>query len=333
MQKQMISFTDPQYHAMQAHAVELGITFAELMRRVVDLYRIEFGLMGEEDMGIGQEPSVSVYVEDKSGTMRDARIYNHDGTLYVEGVEGRRYFVRVKNPTMGRVEAVISIDGLDVQDGKPAAVDKNGLVLGPGGSFDFEGFRVSNEKVAAFRFGGVEGGYAASKGDTSNVGVIGVAFYQERERMRIIRTEISFDSSPGYKSWPGPQPRSRSFGIGGSNMAKGLSTFALSSNHAGPATYSCDVSNSVEAEELTSGGISPALATEFGEARTSKVGETTYHRATSSPWRMYSIRYESRDNLVKLGIIPDDVELQGREQANPFPATENFCAPPAGWVG
>lgn len=333
MQKQMISFTDPQYHAMQAHAAELGITFAELMRRVVDLYRIEFGLMGEEDMSFGQEPSVKIFVENSLGVLKEARIYNHDGTLYVEGVEGRRYFVLVKNPTMGRIETVLSVDGLDVHDGKSAAVDKNGLVIGPRGSFDFEGFRVSNENVASFRFGAVEGGYAASKGDTSNVGVIGVAFYQEQEPMKIIhhRTEITFDSNPVYRGgWPN-QGRFRSRSMGGT--AKSLSTQAVFGGQSGAIEpCACPVANSSVTEELTSGSISPALATEFGEARTSKVGETVFFRATSSPWRMHTIRYESRENLIKLGIIPDDVELQAREQADPFPANEKFCAPPAGWA-
>lgn len=336
MKKQMISFSDPQYHAMEAHSAELGISFAELVRRTVDMYRVRFGLMGEEDMSLGAEPSVRVFVENDLGKMQEARIYNHQGNLYVEGVEGRRYLVRVYNPTMGRVETVISVDGLDVHDGKVAGADKNGLVIGPRGKFDFEGFRVSNEKVASFRFGGVEGGYAASKGDTSNVGVIGVAFYQEKERMRIIhhRTEITFDTAETHKSpWPGPgQTRGTTFDgrqVGSRGISKGISTQSVVPV-AGEA-FSCDVSHQVGGETLTSGNIAPALATEFGEARSSKVGETTFHRSTTRPWRMHNIRYESLENLVKLGIIPDDAELQSREGANPFPADDNFCEPPPGW--
>jgi hypothetical protein len=35
------------------------------------------------------------------------------------------------------------------------------------------------DEVAAFRFGSVGGSYAAQKGDDRNVGVIGVAFFEE----------------------------------------------------------------------------------------------------------------------------------------------------------
>jgi len=339
LKKQMISFSDPQYYALQNHANELGITFAELVRRVVDFYRVEFGLMGDEEMGISQDPAVEVWVENQQGKMVRSRIYHHDGCSYVEGIDGRRYLIRVTNPTMGRVETVVSVDGIDVHDGKQAATDKSGLVINPRGSYDFEGFRVSNEKVAAFRFGGVEGGYAAHKGDTSNVGVIGVAIYREQERMPIIinKTEITFQSDlysaqPNWiGGWSGPAriPKGGidSFrSIRRSSRSKGiLSTQAMSS-----VEPSCTVASPAP-QAATESVVSPALATEFGESRESKVGETTFIRKTSSPWRLFTIRYESRENLVKLGIVPDDSELQVREQASPFPGSTAFCEPPPGW--
>ncbi len=39
MQKQMISFTDPQMAFLKAEAQRLGIPVAELVRRIVDQYR------------------------------------------------------------------------------------------------------------------------------------------------------------------------------------------------------------------------------------------------------------------------------------------------------
>src|SRR5687767_12546189 len=37
---------------------------------------------------------------------------------YVQGNAGERYIVRVTNPTPNRVEAVVTVDGLDVIDGE-----------------------------------------------------------------------------------------------------------------------------------------------------------------------------------------------------------------------
>jgi hypothetical protein len=46
---------------------------------------------------------------------------------------------------------------------------------------EIDGFRQSVDTVAAFRFGSVRGSYAAQKtGDARNVGVIGVAIFNER---------------------------------------------------------------------------------------------------------------------------------------------------------
>jgi hypothetical protein len=100
---------------------------------------------------------------------------------YVVGEAGRRYTIILKNRSNARFECVISVDGLDVLDGKPASFSKRGYLLDPGGELEVDGFRQSTEAVAAFRFGSVRGSYANQKhGDTRNVGVIGVALFHER---------------------------------------------------------------------------------------------------------------------------------------------------------
>jgi hypothetical protein len=43
-----------------------------------------------------------------------------------------------------------------------------------------EGFRMSDDQVAAFRFGQVADSYAAQTATDRNVGVIGLAFFAER---------------------------------------------------------------------------------------------------------------------------------------------------------
>ncbi len=99
---------------------------------------------------------------------------------FVVGEAGRRYSIVVRNESDARLEVVLSVDGLDVIDGRPASFRKPGYVIAPRQKITVEGFRQSTEAVAAFRFGSVSESYANLKHhDTRNVGVIGVAIFHE----------------------------------------------------------------------------------------------------------------------------------------------------------
>jgi hypothetical protein len=99
---------------------------------------------------------------------------------FVVGEQGRRYSIVVRNKSDLRLEVVLSVDGLDVLDGKKASVRKPGYVISPHAQLVVEGFRQSTEAVAAFRFSPVRESYANEKyHNTNNVGVIGVAVFNE----------------------------------------------------------------------------------------------------------------------------------------------------------
>jgi len=102
------------------------------------------------------------------------------GQTVVEGRRGQRYAIEISNRTLDRIEAVVTVDGLDVMDGERGSFAKRGYVLRPLQTYRIDGFRRSQEAVAAFRFGGVDESYAARTGDDTNVGVVGVAFFAER---------------------------------------------------------------------------------------------------------------------------------------------------------
>ena len=75
----------------------------------------------------------------------------------------------------------MSVDGLDVIDGKDASFAKRGYLIDPHGDLEIDGWRTSNEEVAAFRFGSVSSSYSNKKhGKTRNVGVVGLALFHER---------------------------------------------------------------------------------------------------------------------------------------------------------
>ncbi|MFN2541066.1 MAG: hypothetical protein ABR514_02710 [Chthoniobacterales bacterium] len=122
---------------------------------------------------------ISVGLKDESGRFLPGLIVGD--RWFVVGEEGRRYSIVVRNNTDFRFEVVLTVDGLDVIDGRKASVRKPGYIVNPRVQLKVDGFRQSTEAVAAFRFSPVRESYAAEKyHETKNVGVIGVAVFNER---------------------------------------------------------------------------------------------------------------------------------------------------------
>jgi hypothetical protein len=122
---------------------------------------------------------VSVGLRDERGGFLSGFVASNKS--FIVGEAGRRYAIVVRNNTDSRLEIVLSVDGLDVLDGRAASFAKRGYLVDPRGELEVDGFRQSMDTVAAFRFGSVRGSYAAQKtGDSRNVGVIGVAIFNER---------------------------------------------------------------------------------------------------------------------------------------------------------
>jgi hypothetical protein len=123
---------------------------------------IEWGIKG----GFGYLPTYRTY----SSSRR-----------FVVGKHGSHYSIVLKNRCKSRLEVVLSVDGLDVLDGKAAAFGKRGYVIAPDETLEIKGWRTSPETVARFQFSTVAGSYAnLAHGDHRNVGVIGMAVFTEK---------------------------------------------------------------------------------------------------------------------------------------------------------
>jgi len=122
--------------------------------------------------------AITIRVVDERGAALPT--FSAGGRSYVMGNDGARYSIRIENQTGARFEAVATVDGLDVIDGQPGSFEKRGYLVAPWSSVEIDGFRRSEDEVAAFRFGRVQDSYAAKRGSDRNVGVIGVAVFQER---------------------------------------------------------------------------------------------------------------------------------------------------------
>lgn len=106
---------------------------------------------------------------------------NGYGRRLVAGDSDSTYTIAVRNRSKSTLEIVASVDGLDVFDGKTASFSKRGYLVAPGSTLEIEGFRTSEDSVAAFKFSSVASSYANLRhGDTRNVGVIGIAVFTQK---------------------------------------------------------------------------------------------------------------------------------------------------------
>jgi hypothetical protein len=152
---------------------------------------------GSSDLGGGV---ATVRLKDESSRFLSG--FEAGGKKFVIGTSGARYTIVVQNNVPARLEVVVSVDGLDVLDGKDAAFSKRGYLIEPNGVIEIDGFRQSMNAVAAFRFGSVRDSYAEKKegGSSRNVGVIGVALFNERgsnpSSWQIGDTKSRLDANP-----------------------------------------------------------------------------------------------------------------------------------------
>jgi hypothetical protein len=286
------------------------------------------------------------------------------GETYVMGALGQRYTLRVVNHTGRRMEAVASVDGRDVVDGRPADFrNKRGYIVPAWGSVDIDGWRLSHAQVAAFRFSSVAESYAARTGSAREVGVIGVAVFPERyvPRPRPIEPYSYYDYNR-YRRYDRPYDRSGGDegGYGGRSQAPSAKSADGSAPAPSAPPTASEPGRAAPAPGPLSGGGSgpaphgyadatpsrrPGLGTEFGESVGSSVREVTFMRQNpSSPAVVLGARYNDHDGLVALGIDVDgdscgggwacDHDLELRQTANPFPVSDRrFAAPPPCWDG
>jgi len=181
---------------IQAMARRMGNSYASFDRSGVD----------------AADGAVSVRLLDENGSPLPSS--NFGGRDYVAGSDGQRYVIQIENHSGNRFEAVATVDGLDVVDGKDGALNKRGYLIDPWATLQIDGFRRSQSAVAAFRFGSVKDSYAARKGNDRNVGVIGVAFFHERGSSRPwtereLERRDSATPFPGGFASPPPAPLAR----------------------------------------------------------------------------------------------------------------------------
>ncbi|HEX6834745.1 MAG TPA: hypothetical protein VF132_14500, partial [Rudaea sp.] len=242
---------------------------------------------------------VSVIDRDTGATLAPL---SHDGKLYVAGVPGHRYSVRIANRTGARVLTVLSVDGVNAVTGQTASPEQSGYVLDPYQSTEVEGWRKSLSEIAQFNFTALGNSYAARTGRAENVGVIGVAVFREkplawRERdEKISRNEAA--AQPGAAAdtaaaapppaTPPPAPAAEAPSVP-MTAAKAASAGAV-------AEAPKDMARRAQKVE-------ESLGTGHGAREASYASYTTFERESNTPNQVVSIWYDSFNNLVARGVI------------------------------
>ncbi len=289
-----------------------------------------------------------------------APTYGLRDRFYVQGNLNERYTIRVTNPTPRRVEAVVTVDGLDVVDGEAGDLRKRGYIVPAYGEVRIEGFRRSLADVATFRFSSVDNSYAGRKGKARNVGVIAVAIFEETPPppdQQIIVPETTYRPYDGYDDRVGARDRgvkgdsgrvaTKQSGPSGAARAPASAEAAPSSGYGGGAVASrpapmppppphhhhhdVEAADEGDFDRAAPRTNRPGLGTEFGEQRYSAASYTKFVRAGNRPIAIAELRYNDVAGLVALGVpvhpLPDEGEIMTRETADPFPG-DRFARPP-----
>lgn len=283
--------------------------------------------------------------------------YPHNGQVFVEGREKSSFEISIRNNNPFRVEAVLSVDGLSVIDGKDAGITSSGYLLEAGETLKVPGWKLSDAQVAAFEFAGKQGSYAAqSTGSSRNTGVIGLMTFKEKYARNntyigqpVMRGGYTMGpawsaGTPGYGSW-----NSMSASGGGDlesfGMARGIGMNTV-------AMASCDsmsmMAGSTETTSLRAtakGMISPGVATRetdlseiavqnlgtaFGKAQDFATTTVSFERGDMLA--MIVLYYDNARGLRSRGINLDRrAKNVATQTPNAFPGMN--CAPPVGWKG
>ena len=236
---------------------------------------------------IGRIGDVQVIDRDSSEVLP---VYRHRGEYWVAGRPGARYAVSIQNKQRDRLLGVVSVDGINAISGETAAVHQTGYVLGAWQAYRVTGWRKSDEQVAAFHFTASPASYAERTGRPDQVGVIGVALF--REKVVLPPPAVS---QPW--SWRDRLQRNR-FESGEAPMAK--------SGSSAPAESLAQADAAGAPPEAASMPVAPAprLGTGHGAREDDHIAHTTFERRSQRPDEVVRIRYDSRENLIAMGVIP-----------------------------
>ncbi|GMV43457.1 MAG: hypothetical protein AMXMBFR64_51730 [Myxococcales bacterium] len=228
------------------------------------------------------------------------------GNRWVVGDWGDRYTIVVRNRTDRWTEAVVTVDGRDVLNGSRGSTSNRGYLVEPYGQIEIDGWRISTQEVAAFRFTSVGDSYAGRVDGGQNAGVVGVALFPEARPRPVARKPVA----------PVPWPERYGYDSAPRGGAEEAAEAAPSASGDAKASRHYDAPRSQQ-----------NLGTQYGERRWSAVTEVDFKRGSSSPAAVLTVRYDDRSGLASKGVY-----VPPRYVEPPYvpytPPPERFVPPP-----
>jgi hypothetical protein len=230
--------------------------------------------------------------------------YYHRGEHWVAGVPGAKYSIMVRNRLSGRLLAVTAVDGVNVLTGDTAGWEQSGYVFSPRQSYQVTGWRKSDAEVAAFEFSDASNSYAQRTGRPAHLGVIGVALFREKqpEPPPYIEQRSARDQPAAAQLPASPAPLAKA------EAGESASSLGAAQSRSADAQLGRRFAESAPAK----------LGTAHGQREASYVSGTSFERLSAQPDEVIRIRYDSRDNLLAMGVIVPPRTLP-QPGPNPFP--------------
>ena len=287
-------------------------------------------------LAVGRLADITVIDRNTGATLP---VYSHRGEYWVAGTPGARYAVAVQSRYGQRLLAVPAVDGINVLSGQTAAWNQTGYVFSSFNQYQITGWRKSNAEVAAFEFSSLGDSYAGLTGRPANVGVIGVALFKEKQAPApVYDQEISRNDS----AWPSarsksagrplaePAPAADSTAPAPASPTANRQTDRASrgaNESASESTISGSAASGVDNARRSAPQTTAKLGTAHGQRESSVVSQTAFERQQTQPDEVVLIRYDSRANLVALGVIRIPPINPGGPTPNAFPDSATAYVP------
>jgi hypothetical protein len=219
--------------------------------------------------------------------------YGARGRHYVEALDGAEYELRIRNPLGVRVAVALSVDGMNSIDARrSSAWDASKWVIEPYQTITISGWQMSSSRARHFYFTTERDSYGAKLGQTANLGIINAVFFRERQPIVIVTP-------------PRPPRPYEDDGIDRNESQRKSESPSSSQGRESGAAQSKSAEAALRADD-------DYAATGIGRNVRNDVRWINLD-LQSRPAGEVTIRYEYRDALVRLGIIP-----------RPYPRTDTL---------
>ncbi|HEV7842162.1 MAG TPA: hypothetical protein VGO69_00625 [Pyrinomonadaceae bacterium] len=222
---------------------------------------------------------VEVLVEGRSLEEYAAR-----GRRYVEALEGAEYELRIRNPLGERVAVALSVDGMNTIDARrTSAWEASKWVIEPYQTITISGWQMSSSRARRFYFTTERDSYGARLGQTANLGLISAVFFRERQPVGVVVP---------------PQPRRPQ-----PYEDDGIERNESKRKSDAPSSAQGRESGVAKRADAYPAPDEESAATGIGRNMRNDVRWTSMD-LQARPAAEVTVRYEYRDALVRLGILP-----------------------------